>query len=53
VLTRCRVIDHFGNVGRMIADAFQVLGDEQQMRGLTDIVGFSIMCVSSVRKMES
>ena len=32
------IIDHLGNVGGMIADPLEVLGDEQQVRRLADIV---------------
>jgi len=32
------IIDHLRDVGRMVADAFEVLGDEQQMSGLADVV---------------
>ena len=29
----------FGNIGRMIANAFEVLGNEQQMRRVADFAG--------------
>ena len=31
-----RIIDHLGDVGRMVADPLEILGDEQQMRRLAD-----------------
>ena len=49
---RC-IIDHLGDVGRVVADALEVLGHEQQVRGWPMFCGFSIMCVSRVRKIES
>src|SRR3546814_6037891 len=32
------IIDHLGDVGRMVAHAFQILGDEQQMRALGNML---------------
>lgn len=37
------VIDQFGDIGRMIAGAFGIFGDKQQMGRLGDIAGFSII----------
>src|SRR5688572_15706025 len=34
-----REIDHFGDVGGVVADPLQILGDEQQMRRRRDVVG--------------
>src|SRR3546814_5271869 len=33
------VMDHLGDVGGMVADPFEVLGDEQTMRDLADALG--------------
>jgi ABC-type polysaccharide transport system permease subunit len=38
VLAGRSVIDHLGDVGGVIADPLKVLGDEQQMRRLTNVV---------------
>ena len=38
VLAGRGIIDHLGDVGRMVADPLEVLGDEQQMRRLADVV---------------
>ena len=38
VLAGRRIIDHLGDIGRMIADPLEVLGDEQEMRRLADVV---------------
>ena len=45
-------VNHFGDVGGMVADPLQVPGDEQQ-GGSAGVMlcGFSIMWVSSVRKI--
>jgi len=38
VLAGRGVKDHLGDVGRVVADPLQILGDEQQMRRLADVV---------------
>ena len=38
MLARRSVIDHLGDVGGMIADPLEILGHEQQMSGLADVV---------------
>src|SRR3546814_4549963 len=38
MLTRGGEIDHLGNVGRVIANTFDVLGDEKQMRGFRNML---------------
>jgi hypothetical protein len=43
------IIDHLGDVGGVVADALEILGDEQQVRRRVMVWGFSIMCVSSER----
>jgi hypothetical protein len=44
-------IDHFGDVGRMVADPLEILGDEQQVRGLADVVRVLHHEGEQVRKM--
>src|SRR3546814_12800778 len=38
MMTRGVEIDHLGNVGRVIANTFDVLGDEKQMRGFRNML---------------
>src|SRR5689334_21809841 len=33
-----RIEDHLGDVGRMVPDALEILGDEQEMRAVTDVL---------------
>src|SRR5689334_18375197 len=33
-----RIEDHLGDVGRMVPDALEILGDEQEVRAMTDVL---------------
>ena len=32
------IIDHLGDVGRVVPDTLEILGDEQKMRGVADVL---------------